>query len=190
VIGLRDVIPSWFLLPLLLAIALLVIRFGVGVPLSAIGLRPWREWTTTERSYVIQVIITGNVVFAYLLGARIQALIALDSQAGIIWNVFVPYLAYGFYQEVVYRGMVQLDLVRQWGGPIGILVANVAYTFGPLHYQYFGWSGSRAVLMFAAIFGIGLLFGVLFRRSGNLWMVGVMHAIGNAYMVAGTTQPG
>jgi membrane protease YdiL (CAAX protease family) len=37
--------------------------------------------------------------------------------------------------------------------------------------------------MFAAIFLIGLFFGVLYRRSGNLWIVGVLHAIGNAYIV-------
>ena len=58
---------------------------------------------------------------------------------------------------------------------VGILVANVLYTFGPLHWNYF-WSRSAvAVPMFAAIFAIGLFFGVLFRRSGNLWMVAVIH---------------
>ena len=38
--------------------------------------------------------------------------------------------------------------------------------------------------MFAAVFAIGLLFGVLYWRSGNLWIVAVMHAVGNAYMVS------
>ena len=37
--------------------------------------------------------------------------------------------------------------------------------------------------MFAAIFAIGLLFGTVYRLSGNLWIVAVMHAIGNAFMV-------
>ena len=32
-------------------------------------------------------------------------------------------------------------------------------------------------------FAIGLFFGVLFRRSGNLWMVAVIHGIGNAYII-------
>jgi membrane protease YdiL (CAAX protease family) len=30
---------------------------------------------------------------------------------------------------------------------------------------------------------MGLFFGVLFRRSGNLWIVAVFHAIGNSYIV-------
>ena len=37
--------------------------------------------------------------------------------------------------------------------------------------------------MFASIFAIGLFFGILFRRSGNLWIVAFIHGIGNAYIV-------
>jgi membrane protease YdiL (CAAX protease family) len=37
--------------------------------------------------------------------------------------------------------------------------------------------------MFAATFAIGLFFGFLFWRSGNLWVVAVIHGIGNAYIV-------
>ena len=86
----------------------------------------------------------------------------------------------GFYQELVYRGMLQSELTRRWGAPAGILVANVAYTFGPLHFYHL--SGPSPVPMFAGIFAIGLFFGVLFARSGNLWMVGVFHGIGDAYL--------
>jgi membrane protease YdiL (CAAX protease family) len=28
-----------------------------------------------------------------------------------------------------------------------------------------------------------LLFGILYHRSGNLWMVAVFHALGNAYIL-------
>jgi len=70
---------------------------------------------------------------------------------------------------------------------VGILVANVLYTFGPLHWYYFASPASLAVPMLAAIFAIGLFFGILYRRSGNLWIAAVMHAIGNAYVVWGAT---
>ncbi len=36
--------------------------------------------------------------------------------------------------------------------------------------------------MFAAIFAIGAFFGALYARSGNLWIVGVFHGIGDAYV--------
>ena len=125
-----------------------------------------------------------------VLAAPIRNRIAQTGIASSLWNVFVPYLFFGFYQELVYRGMVQLELVRRWGAPIGILVANVLYTFGPLHWYYFATRGSLAGPMFAAIFAIGLLFGVIYRRSGNLWIVAVFHAIGNAYFVWGAGGSG
>ena len=37
--------------------------------------------------------------------------------------------------------------------------------------------------MFTGIFAIGLFFGVLFQRSGNLWMVGIFHGLGDFYIV-------
>ena len=94
-----------------------------------------------------------------------------------------PYLVYGFYQEVLYRGLLQTELVRRWGPVAGILTGNLLYTFGPLHYYYFFAKASLAAPMFAAIFAIGLLFAVVFHRTGNLWIVATMHAFGNAYAV-------
>ncbi len=67
---------------------------------------------------------------------------------------------------------------------MGILWANVLYTFGPLHSRYFASQASLAGPMFLSIFLIGLFFGVLYRRSGNLWIVACFHAIGNAAIVS------
>lgn len=183
-------IPLWLLLPALLGFALLVVPRIAGVRLSQLGLRPWRDWTTTERSYFLQVVVIANVVFPAVLAAARGNRAAPPGIAGSLWNVFVPYLFFGFYQELVYRGTVQLELVRRWGAPIGIFVANVLYTFGPLHWYYFVSQGSPHASMFTAIFVIGLFFGVLYERSGNLWIVATFHAIGNAYIVwaAGSVQ--
>jgi CAAX protease family protein len=105
------------------------------------------------------------------------------SVLAMVWSSFVPYLFFGFYQEVVYRGILQSDSFAAGGALAGILSANLFYTFGPLHWYYFAAHASLAVPMFAGIFAIGLFFGVLFWRSGNLWIVAVIHGIGNAYIV-------
>jgi len=179
----RSIVPLLVVFPLLLAAALAMLRFS-GLTFSQVGLRPWREWTPTERSYFLQVIVIANVVFPLLLGAALRDRMAATGLTTMLLSVFVPYLFYGFYQEVVYRGMVQMELVRRYGAVAGILGANLLYTFGPLHYYYVTSYPSQLVSMFAAVYAIGLLFGVLYHRSGNLWIVGVMHAIGNAYMVS------
>ncbi len=187
---LYPAIPLWLLLPALLGLALWVVPDIAGVKLSHLGFRRWRDWTTTEKSYFVQVVVIANVVFPIVLAEQIRNQIAQPGLAWSVATVFVPYLFFGFYQELVYRGMVQLELIRRWNVPAGIFVANVLYTFGPLHWSYFGSRASLAVPMFASIFAIGLFFGVLYRRSGNLWIVAVFHAIGNAYIVwsAGPVQ--
>lgn len=75
--------------------------------------------------------------------------------------------------------------MRRWGAYAGVVAANVLYTFGPLHWNHFALPLSAAVAMFAAVFLIGLFFSVLYRRSGNLWLVAVFHALGNAYLISG-----
>lgn len=183
VVRLRVVPPLLVVVLFLLACALLLVRFAAPLKLSQIGLYPWREWSPVEKSYFVQLLIIANVVFPLVFAGRLRLIFAQPSALSIVWNVFVPYLFFGFYQEVVYRGILQTELVRRWGALIGVLLANVFYTFGPLHWNYFSARGSLAIPMFASIFAIGLFFGALYRRSGNLWMVAVIHGIGNAYIV-------
>ena len=176
-------VPLGLLLPALVVLGLLVVPGIAGVELSQLGFRPWRDWTATEKSYFLQVLLIANVVFPIVFAATLRNRVAQAGMAWSLWNAILPYLFFGFYQEVVYRGMVQLELVRRWGAPVGIVVANVLYTFGPLHWYYFASRRSLAVPMFASIFVVGVFFGVLYRRSGNLWIVAIFHAIGNAYIV-------
>jgi membrane protease YdiL (CAAX protease family) len=176
-------VPLWILLPLLLGCALLAVRFGARLKFSQIGFKPWRQWNAIEKSYFVQVLVIANVVFSLVFANPLRRIFAQPNSLEVVATVFVPYLFFGFYQEVVYRGMLQSELVRRCGAFVGILAANVLYTFGPLHSYYFASRSSFAVPMFAAIFAIGLFFGILFRRSGNLWIVAVIHGIGNAYIV-------
>lgn len=176
-------VPLWILLPLLLGVAVVSVPAITGVRLSQLGFRRWGEWTTTEKSYFLQVVIIAAVLLLIVIALSLRGHANPPGLARSLWGVFVPYLFFGFYQELVYRGMVQLELVRRWGVPAGILGANVLYTFGPLHSRYFASQISLAGPMFLSIFLIGLFFGVLYRRSGNLWIVACFHAIGNAAIV-------
>jgi membrane protease YdiL (CAAX protease family) len=168
----HPAVPLWLVLPGLLALALIAVRWVAGLSLPRIGLRPWGEWTTTERSYFLQVVVLANVVFPLVLGMRRWS-----------WGILAAYFFFGFYQEVVYRGMVQLELVRRWGAVPGVLTANALYTLGPLHANYYAPPGTVNIPMLLGIFLVGLFFGVVCHRSGNLWIVAMFHGIGNAYMV-------
>lgn len=170
-------LPQWARVPMLLAVALLLVHF---VARTNVGLHRWREWTKTERSYFVQAIVIGNVVFALVRLRGLKAIAADHSQWGQACIVLLTQLLWGFYQELMYRGILQTALVSRLGPWGGILVANSFFTFGPLHFHHF--SSASPFPMFGAIFAIGLLFSVLYWRSGNLWLVGVLHGIGDAYI--------
>jgi uncharacterized protein len=175
-------LPVWVRAPIYLTLALVAVK-AAGVAWSHMGLRRWGEWNRTEKVYFVQVLFIANIIFLLVFTSQLRAIMAGPAPTTWVWTLFIPYLVFGFYQEVVYRGMLQTELVRRWGAAAGIVVSNALYTFGPLHWNYFSSRASVAVPMFAAIFAIGLVFAILFKQSRNLWIVAVMHAIGNAYMV-------
>ena len=186
ILGLFDVsIPSWIRIAVLLVLALALVRFVAGIRLSDIGLVPWRDWTTTERSYFIQAFVLGNIVFGTLFASRLRAIARNEALWTAALGILLTQFAWGFYQELVYRGILQSALVARWGAVAGILIANTLYTFGPLHWFHFDRPSPWP--MFAGIFAIGLFFSLVFWRSGNLWMVGLFHGLGDFY-VTGTEQ--
>jgi membrane protease YdiL (CAAX protease family) len=177
-------LPSaWLRVLLMLGLVLTLIRFFARQRLGQIGLYRWRDWSVTEKSYFLQVFLIANTVFSILYADRLQMILADTGMWGQAVIVVFTNLLWGFYQELMYRGLLQTELVRRWGSWLGILVSNLLFTFGPLHF-YHSWGSmpGRALPLFAGIFFIGMFFGVLFRRSGNLALVGVLHGLGNCYM--------
>jgi hypothetical protein len=110
----RPATPLWLLLPGLLGLALSLMPVFARVKFSQLGFRRWRDWTPTEKSYFVQVVFIANIVFPIVLAEQLRHRIA---QPDLVWSlctVFLPYLLFGFYQELVYRGMLQSELIRRW----------------------------------------------------------------------------
>ena len=163
---------------LLVAVIVAMTRF-VRSGWETIGLHGWREWTPRERIYVLTVVPLAAVVFAIMFRDHFAQLARTHGLAGLVLVSVPTGLLWGIVQEFIYRGLLQTELVRRLGPIPGVLVANLVFTFGPLHFYHFrfGADAGSPWGMFAAIFGIGLLFGVLYRRSGNLWIPAFMHGI-------------
>ncbi len=161
----------------------LVIYFA-GVRLSQLGLYSWRRWSKTENFYFLQILPVSIIVFSFFTSASLKALWARPNLWAIGLLIFVQQMIWGFYQELLYRGVLQNELVRRWGTLIGILVSNLVFTFGPLHAYHFlaAQKNPSHLWIFAAIFSIGLLFAILLKRSGNLWIIGVMHGLGDWFI--------
>lgn len=178
-------LPVWWRLPLQWTAMLLALRW-CAVSLRTVGFKPWSMWTRTERWYFPQAVILANLIFFALFAAQFPAMAPAPAPAYVatLMLLIVTQLLWGAWQELIYRGLLQTAL-RCWCRPwTALLIANTVFTFGPLHCYHFllDHSWLATVGMFAAIWVIGLLFGFLFMRTRNLWLVAVLHAIGNAYI--------
>jgi membrane protease YdiL (CAAX protease family) len=182
--GLRLLLPgtpvgrSSFVAALLVAF-LLAQHTYVRSPGAEIGLLRPSAWTRRERLYAVQCLLLALPAFMFLFRDRLRELIELHGPLGFVVFSVLTGLAWGAVQEFLYRGWLQTELTRRFGGMAGLLLANLVFTFGPLHLNHVlspdGYGPKWATL--AAIFGIGLLFGLVYRRSGNLWIPALLHGL-------------
>jgi len=161
----------------LLLAFVVVQRFFVATTWAAVGLRRFASWTRRERLYLAQMIPLAAVMFSFLFRGHVRSLVEQHGLAGFLLVSVPTGLLWGMVQEFLYRGWLQTELTRRFGSVAGLLAANAAFTFGPLHSVYlFGAGGVRWGVL-AAVFGIGLIFSILYRRSGNLWIPAVLHGL-------------
>lgn len=152
-------------------------RYFVSRPMADVGLRAYSLWTRRERLYFLQVVPAATVMFTLVFRDHLAALIEQRGFAGFLLFSVLTGLVWGMVQEFLYRGWLQTELTRRYGAVIGLIAANIVFTFGPLHLDYLVDPGGVRWAGLAAVFGIGLLFGSIYQRSGNLWIPALLHGI-------------
>src|SRR6202167_158634 len=171
-------------LTLLTGLACCLAIYFARVHLSQLGLYSWLRWSKTEKFYFLQIVPITIGVFSFAQSASLKLLWTRPHLGEIGLFIFVPKMIWGMYQELLYRGILQTELVRRWGTVPGIFAGNLIFTFGPLHFYHFRAAAKNPshLWIFAAIFAIGLLFAIIFKRSVNLWIVGTMHGLGDWFI--------
>lgn len=176
--GYGDLLSNGIIAVVFLGLAFLVTKF-LQIKLKDIGLKKLSHWNTYEIVYLLLIAPLGFFIFYYFTKAKFT--ISLNENGwDILIITFIFYMCWGFYQEWIYRGFLQTELTRRYGGVTAIILANIIFTFGPLHFNHL-YHGHYMII--AATFLIGLLFGIIYNRSYNLWIVGIMHGIGDWFLV-------
>ena len=162
---------------LLFLISVFVIRIGK-TKLSQIGIYSWQNWNKKNKWIFFIVTPIVLMIFSFTFFSKIEVLINHSVPFKIGFVVLLREFFYGFYQEFLYRGILQTELVKRWGVWIGITISNLVFTFGPEHFHFY----KSNLVGFAFIFCLGLLFSFLFYRFKNLITIGIWHGIGNIFI--------
>src|SRR6267378_1389002 len=86
----------------------LVISFA-SVRLSQLGLYSWLHWSRTERFYFLQIVPIAIFVFSFFVSPELRVLWARPDLWVTGLFIFVQQMIWGFYQEFLYRGVLQTE---------------------------------------------------------------------------------
>lgn len=160
--------------------------------------RSLRKWSWSELGFNFRTFwpdLRANWVLFLLLGFVIQPVILLGAkfyfpaflehvqarlpfESGIGWGVLLPLLAFSLLgEEMTYRTLIQGRLTPFIGIPAAVGVASLL--FGLAH---FGSGPGLVVLTDVGLIVIdSILYGIMFARRNNLWVVWLAHLLGDIF---------
>lgn len=178
ILGYEDLLSNGMIAVVFLGMVFLVTKF-FQIKLKDIGLKRLSNWNKYEIVYLLLIAPLGFFIFYYFTKDRFVTSLN-ENGWELLFVTFIFYMCWGFYQEWIYRGFLQTELTRRYGGTTAILLSNVIFTLGPLHFSLI-YQGRYMIV--AATFLIGLLFGIIYHRSYNLWIIAILHGIGDWFLI-------
>jgi membrane protease YdiL (CAAX protease family) len=201
------VAPAWSLAKFgaLAALALGVFRME-GLAATDLGLAPrlFRPGVLTFAAVYAGVTLLGvGVAVVAGLPWGVDVLVDLPAQwtgipAAGVATVAFQFLVVGVLEELVFRGYLQTKVVALLGDDsrarvaLGVVVAALA--FGLMHAPAVlvaGGSPAAVLVVVLARAGTGVAFGALYELTGNVYLVALLHGLGNTWvlLVDWTTWP-
>lgn len=176
---LQNAYATGFIAVVLLFLLIIVTKYILRIDFKNIGLKALKLWNLYEKTYLLIIAPSGIFIFYFLTQSQFHNALFEKGWTGLFIS-FIIFQSWGFYQEWIYRGFIQTELTRRFHAIIAIFISNLLFTLGPLHFQQF-FIGDYTLI--AATFMIGLIFGIIYHRSYNLFIPGFLHGIGTWFLV-------
>ncbi len=150
------------------------------------------QWPSNTKKWVLMVVlgiaiypVIGLLAYLNELIPMSESLVAMEDSAGeltmaivksdsigvLLWNLVVVAVLPAVGEELVFRGIIQQELERQYSKPWLAIVLS-ALVFSTLHMQFAG---------FIPRFALGVLLGYVFYRTRNIWVPIILHFTNNAF---------
>jgi uncharacterized protein len=103
-----------------------------------------------------------------------------------IFLFFIESLSVGFFEEIIFRGMILvflLDKLKEEKNGVMISIILSSLIFGFIHVLniFNGASVNSTMLQIGYSFLVGMMWAVLFLKTGNLWLTMLLHATFNFF---------
>ncbi len=167
-LGATYVLLLWCFLP--------IVRFVERRPLTSLGLRfnsPLKVILWGAMAFIVGLFIhTGGTAYeVYCLGKDL--LLATPIVSKWLLEILQQILWVSFPEEVSYRGYLLTRLRESWGSVPALLLS--AILFGVAHLGLGDWSQAIATVLF------GLLYGVVFLKTENVYASTLAHMLENLF---------
>jgi len=107
--------------------------------------------------------------------ALVKGLLRMDNVGELLGNLFVIAVLPAIGEELVFRGVIQQQLMRRIANPwVALLISAAIFSF--IHFQFEGFL-PRLIL--------GLLLGWLYWKTQNFWVPALAHFFNNGLQVVG-----
>ncbi|MDO9629402.1 MAG: type II CAAX endopeptidase family protein [Acholeplasmataceae bacterium] len=167
-----------------------ILRFLGGtafvVMLISFGYSSILSFKNVKKSLLIMIpafIISINnfPIIAYLSGRT-----TLTEPIYRVYLFLIECLSVGFFEEILFRGIILMFLVKKLehvknGLLISIVLSSLMFGFIHILNLYSGASVSSTFLQIGYSFLIGMMWAVMFLKTGNLWLVMLLHATFNFF---------
>jgi membrane protease YdiL (CAAX protease family) len=152
---------------------------------SALGLTVEGRWKFILPGAGLALVLSlSTICFGLLIGTLKYegngiALFGLaPSVSTTLWGAILA-LSSGFGEEVVFRGYLQDRIAKRYTPMTAVMIVAVLFALShPLG------KGIDPLLYFAMAVLVGILFGLVFIRTGSLWMGIALHTVWNYMQVA------
>jgi hypothetical protein len=105
----------------------------------------------------------------------LKGLLQMENMTELLANLVLIALLPALGEELVFRGVLQQQLMRSMKNPVAAILLSAA-VFSAVHVQFEGFIPRMA---------LGFLLGWLFWRSGNFWIPVICHFFNNGIQVVG-----